>query len=244
MSWAPAIAAISALRRSRMFHPNGLVFSGRVEAIVGGRYAALGAQLDGHGLVRCSTALWKHTGPERFWNHLDVLGIALRIRPGMRPIQAIQPAPGDQDLLFATIRSPLTMPLAPFTTDTTDFLHNDYWAVSPFVIADGERIELRLRPVDRSTIEGPRELRLLSAVRAGRAAWWLEARRTLTREWHAVARLTLQAPLQVDQETLRFDPFRAGAGVVPVGLVHSIRRAAYSAGQRARPHHGRTRFSV
>ncbi|MEO8183439.1 MAG: hypothetical protein ABI895_31785 [Deltaproteobacteria bacterium] len=41
--------------------------------------------------------------------------------------------------------------------------------------------------------------------------------------------------LDLDQEALRFDPFRAGRGVTPVGFVHALRRATYLASQRARP---------
>jgi hypothetical protein len=234
-SWAPAITAISTAREARMFHPCGHVYSGRAEAIVGGAYAALAAQLEGHVLARCSAALWKHsTGHELSPRRFDVLGIALRFRRD-QPITDHQPSPGDQDLLFATIRSPFTMVISPFTTDTSDFAANRYFAVSPFAILDGERVELRLRPAHPMKLEGPRDYRLWEAVRMGRAAWWLEARRTLTRHWHTIVRVTLEAPLDVDQEALRFDPFRTGAGVVPVGLVHAIRRAVYPASQRGRP---------
>ncbi len=245
---APAVAAVSGLRQARTFHPRGLVFTGKAEAIVGGRFAALGALLEGTVLARCSAALWKHsTGDELSYKRFDVLGMALRFRGGREPITGVEAEAGDQDLLFATIRSPFTMLISPFTTDTSDYTRNRYWAVSPFAIeprgARGmrsrERVELRLRPAHPMRVRGPRDGRLLEAVRAGRAAWWLEARETLTRRWHTIVRVTLEEPAELDQEALRFDPFRSGAGVVPVGTVHAIRRAAYSASQRARPDHDR-----
>lgn len=226
--WAPATSAISHFRKARMFHPRGIAFSGRSEAIIGGAFANLGAQLEGRVLARYSGALWKKP-VEAF----DVLGIGLRIRPGHGPDLTEDPAIDDQDLLFATIRSPLTMMLSPFTTDAHDFVTNRYWAVSPFAVHDHERVELRLVPVDPPKLEGSRDARLREAVAAGRAVWRLEARKTLTLHWHAVARITLE--LDIDQEVLRFDPFRVGCGVVPVGLVHSIRRAAYPASQEGRP---------
>lgn len=213
-----------------MFHPEGCTFAGRAFAAEG-PLASIGAQLAGRVLARCSPAL-SRTGREWF----DVLGIALRFRPGDGPVLDHRSALGDQDLLFATIRSPLTLPLAPFFTDASDYVGNQYWAVSPFAVHDHGRVELRLCPIARvpRSAAGSRELRLREAVADGYAAWWLEARRTLTRGWHRVARIVLEEPVSIDERALRFDPFRAGCGVMPVGFVHSIRHGAYAASQRAR----------
>jgi hypothetical protein len=41
--------------------------------------------------------------------------------------------------------------------------------------------------------------------------------------------------LDLDQEALRFDPFRAGRGIVPVGFVQWVRRLTYASSQRLRP---------
>ena len=227
---APAIGAISRFRRARMFHPRGITFVGRSEAIIGGAYANLGAQLDGRVLARCSGALWKK--PHDF----DVLGIALRFRSHEGPELDENAALGDQDLLFATVRSPWLLALSPLLTDAHDFMHNRFWATAPFAVHDHERIELRLEPVDPIEVEGTRDERLRRAVEAGRAVFWLEARKTLTFEWHAVARITLEHEVELDQEALRFDAFRDGAGLVPVGVVQGMRRAVYAASQEARPH--------
>jgi hypothetical protein len=231
--WAPGVAMISRARRARMFHPEGMTFVGHVRPNrAGAPLDALAARFDGRVLVRCSAALWRG-GRE----HLDVLGFALRIRGGDGPALDEHAAPGDQDLLFATIRSPLTMLLSPLVTDATDFVANRYWAVSPFAV-QGERYELRLSPDDppaREPLRQPRASRLLAAVHARRAAWSLEVRRTLTLRWHTVARVELERPTTIDQAALAFEPFRAGLGVEPVGLVHAIRRAAYAASRAARP---------
>lgn len=235
---APAIAAISRSRNARMFHPDGHTFTGRVVAAGEGAYAALGKRLTGNALVRFSPALWRN-GIEYF----DVLGVALRIRPGNGPALDQRPALADQDLLFATIRSPLTMVFSPFTTDASDFAGNTYWAVSPFVIGELRRVELRLRPVDPKWTKGTRIERLREAVRTGHAIWQLEARRTLTLTWHPVAHVIVEREQPLDQAALRFDPFRSGAGIEPVGLVHAIRRAAYSASQDARPERSSARRS-
>jgi hypothetical protein len=225
--WAPTISAVSRARSARMFHPVGSTFAGTVEPIAG-RLSTIGDRLSGYVLARISAALWK-----REVGRFEVLGMGLRFCAG--PIVDEEAAPDDQDLLFATIRSPLTMPLSPFTTDASDFVARRYWAVSPFAIAPLGRFELRLSPLGRAEESGSRHDRLHAAVAGGRAAWLLEARRTLTMRWIAVARVQLERPIELDQASLAFDPFRSGRGIVPVGLVHAIRRAAYASSQRGRP---------
>ena len=225
--WAPAITVLTKLRHARLFHPTGHMFAGISEPVPG-PFGALGRELTGRVLARRSAALWR-----RGWEHLDVLGLALRFRRGPGPDLDERPRPGDQDLLTATIRSPLTMLAAPLLTDASDFAGNKYWAVSPFA-RGADRFELRLVPVDPPRDhQGTRMERLLHAVDAGRAVWWLQARRTLTLRWFSVSRIELTHPLYLDQALLAFDPFRGD--LRPVGLVHAIRRAVYAAGQRARP---------
>jgi hypothetical protein len=230
---APAIAAVSRFRRARTFHPRGLVFTGRSEPIIGGAFANLGADLEGQILARCSGALWKRPN-ERF----DVLGIALRFRRSNRTFDA-NALPGDRDLLFATIRSPFTMVFSPFTTDAHDFMQNQFFAVAPFEVRTHDRVELRLVPIDPPAMPGTRGDKLLAAVDAGQCIWHLEARRTLTFTWHAIARITFEQPHELDQEALHFDAFRTDDHLQPVGVVHAIRRAVYAASQHARPHHAR-----
>jgi hypothetical protein len=221
---APLIERISRARHGRTFHPEGLTFEAHVEALRPG----LAEELGSRALVRMSPALWRGLH-ERF----EVLGMALRFRQGDAPFDE-QARSGDTDLLTATIRSPLTMAFSPLFTDASDFAGNKYWAVSPFE-HDHDRFELRLVPVDPGKTEGTRTERLLDAVDAGRAQWWLECRRTLRLTWHPIARIALTHEAPLDQEALRFDPFR---GVLrPVGFVHAIRRAVYAASQDGRPAH-------
>lgn len=94
-----------------MFHPDGRTFVAHVDPIEAeGSLGSVGTTLAGCALARFSGALWR-----RGFEHFDVLGIALRIRD--ESIADTVALPGDQDPLFATIRSPFTMPFAPFTTD-------------------------------------------------------------------------------------------------------------------------------
>lgn len=229
---APFVSMVSVARHARTFHPDGLVFAGRVTPIsVDHRLAVMGQRLAGSALARFSAALWRGG-----FEHLDVLGVALRLRG--EDITDAKARAGDQDLLFATIRSPLTMAIAPLTTNAHDFARNRYWAVSPFDVAPIGRVKFRLSPerqVARSFAS--REEKLLSAVESGRSAWRIEVRRAFSLGWTAVARLELERVANVDQETLRFSPFHCGRHIVPRGFVHAIRRPVYEAGQRARPHH-------
>jgi hypothetical protein len=231
-AWAPAIASISRARRARMFHPVGHTFEGYAADVAVGPFEELGRRLEGRVLARCSGALWKYP-IERF----DVLGIALRFRRSDRPFEVFSEA-GDQDLLLATIVSPLTMPWSPLTTNAHDYLANIYYGVAPFSLPNHLRVKLRLRPLHRpeaSSRDNVRDDRLRNDVLHGRAAFALEARKTLTLEWHPIARIVLEREIALDQEALRFSPFRVGAGLAPVGLVHAIRRAVYPASQWARP---------
>lgn len=234
---APAVAAISRLRGARMFHPDGVAFLAEVapiapsDASVPRGAAEVATRLAGPALVRMSGALWR-----RGFEHLDVLGIAIRFRSTSRVTHL--PAEGDQDLLFATIKSPFTLGLAPFTTDPHDYFDNAYWAVSPFDAPGLGRVKFRLVPhrSQDTAREGAtsRDAGLLRAVEAGRAILRLEARRTFSLSWTALATVRLTEIADVDQAALRFSPFRSGRGIVPRGLVHAIRRAAYPASQRGR----------
>ena len=227
---APLVAPISRARRARMFHPDGRTFVARVEPIESdSSLASVGAALAGAGLARFSGALWR-----RGFEHLDVLGVALRFRH--ERITDAFALPGDQDLLFATIRSPFTMPFAPLTTDAHDFMANRYWAVSPFDAPLVGRVKFRLSPRNppRSS-RLPRDEGLESIVASNLSSWDIEVRRTFTVSWTAVACLTLEGVATIDQATLRFSPFRCGRGIVPRRLVHAIRRATYAASQAARP---------
>lgn len=227
---APGIASISRARRARMFHPDGRTFVGRVDPIKAeGSLGGVGTVLAGFALARFSGALWR-----RGFEHLDVLGVALRFR--REPIEDPVARPGDQDLLFATIRSPFTMPFAPFTTDSHDFMANRYWAVSPFDAPEAGRVKFRLSPLVPSRPSPlPREEHLESIVASELSSWRIEVRRTFTASWTPVAHLRLERVANIDQATLRFSPFHCGRGIVPRGLVHAMRRPTYAASQAARP---------
>jgi hypothetical protein len=219
-----------------MFHPDGVVYQANVEPLtLNPQLLPIAERLSGLALVRFSSALWRGG---RQWP--DVLGAAIRFgwvgaNPGLSAAQ---------DLLLATIRFPWTMPFAPFATNFRSYLWNHYHAVSPFEVAGIGRVKIRLRsPRLRNRSSETRAEHLRQTTRDGGARFELEFRRLdvgpLFRHWQPVARLTLIGQFDADQAALRFSPFRAGAGIQPVGFVHALRLAAYAASQQARPEHDR-----
>jgi hypothetical protein len=230
---APVTGTLSALRRSRMFHPRGLTCRAQVEALpVHPSLQPLVAALVGPALVRWSSAWWKRGE----WR--DVLGCAIRF--STEPL-GVEPRHGDQDLLLATIKRPWSLPVSPWTTQQHDFLANHYYGVSPFEV-HGQRVEWRLVPERASPPGSSRSERLERAMSNGSAQLRLEMapfrgvlRRPRGEDFEGVARITLRHFIELDQEALRFDPFRSGRGLEPVGFVHSIRRATYLASQNHRP---------
>ncbi len=219
----------AARSQSRMFHPDGQTFFAEVTSLhTPGAVGALGDRLAGFALARFSGALWRGG-----FEHLEVLGIALRFRA--IKLDTAERMDDDQDLLFATIISPFTMPFSPFTTDGHDYLNNRYWAVSRFDVIGIGPLKFRLSPAKLPLQSDlPRRESLLHALSSRHAVMHVEARRTFSRVWTKLAALDLTGVANTDQIALRFSPFLNGRGIVPRGLVHAMRRAAYKASQDAR----------
>jgi len=233
LALSPVTGALSALRRSRMFHPRGLTCRAEVVTLPApASRQELVAGLVGPALVRWSAAWWK----QGEWR--DVLGCAIRF--STEPL-GVEPKHGDQDLLLATIERPWSLPVSPWTTQQHDFLANHYYGVSPFEV-HGRRVEWRLVPELPSPPGNSRTERLEHAMRDGSAQLLLEVapyggalHRPRGESFESVARITLRHFIDLDQEALRFDPFRSGRGLEPVGFVHALRRATYLASQKHRP---------
>ena len=228
----PLFSLTSTLRKARTFHPTGDVFLGQLELhpAAHGPDELLARRLEGRVLIRLSDALSKEGLAS-----LDVLGCALRFGRGELAEN------GDQDLLFATIRRPWTMPFAPFTTETRDYLENDYFAVSPFQTPYHERAYFCVRPVLRKSAtarrlpadRAERKQRLLDAVRADELSLELVISQDPWGPYRSFGRVVIDEA-HPDPRGLRFDPFRNGAGIEPRGFVHALRHGVYDASQKAR----------
>jgi hypothetical protein len=234
LALAPFTGLLSAARRARMFHPNGVLCSARAEPLVSsGPARDVAERLAGPVLIRWSSAWWKHVE----W--VDAFGCALRFTG--EPF-GTEPQPGDQDLLLATIQRPWTLPFAPLTTNHRDFLANVYYGVSPFEVPPLGRIEWRLCARQPAPGIGPRRERLARAIAQDRAVVVLEwspypgpFERPVAARFAPLLEIRLTGEVELDQRALRFDPFRAGRDVQPVGFVHALRRSTYRASQALRP---------
>jgi hypothetical protein len=233
---APVFGVGSWLRRARFFHPEGVCHRAEVRptAAVAG-YESLAGRLAGPALVRFSAAWWRGG---REWP--DVLGCAIRF--GVDQDSPLQPAADAQDLLFATIPRPWLTPLAPLWTQQHDFLGNTYWAVAPFEVQGVGLVRWRLLPRPAHPDGQDRGSRLASAVTRDEARLDLQARLDSgSSDYCSVAEVRLLERVELDQEALRFSPFRTGRGIEPRGFVHALRAASYRLSQAARPRSGRRR---
>lgn len=231
---APLFGVGSLLRQARFFHPDGVCYGAVVSALAASpQWAPLQERLVGSALVRLSSAWWRGS---KEWP--DVLGCAIRF--GIKEAAAERAAGALQDVLFATIPYPFLTPVAPLFTHAHDFLDNTYWGVAPFAV-DGvglARLELVPQPVAPRP-ELSRQQKLDVAVARGSAVLVLRGKTLCPEgEWTSLCEIRLQdklTPDQVDQEALRFSPFRAGRGIHPRGFVQAMRRPVYALSQCARP---------
>lgn len=217
---APLAALVSAARRARTFHPDGVLYSAEVRALGD---EPLSRALEGEALVRLSGATWRWpAGAHR----PDVLGIALRFHPAEAR---------EQDLLFATFNHVIALPFAPLWTDAGDFLSNEYGTALPSRVKGLGRVEFRLAPEAPSPAGADRNERLERAVAQGSASFTLEAReRGLRRRRHPLARITLRERIEGGGADMRFNPFYAGLGIEPAGFFQGVRSVVYPASQLGR----------
>ena len=128
----------------------------------------------------------------------------------------------------------MLLPLGALLTDPRDFLANDYHTVLLFRVPGAPSpLTFRLAP-ERHEADG-RDCfeRLEHAVAEGQAVLRLDAHQRGA-GFTAIATITLRERAPMEQDALRFNPFRDGAGIVPVGLMQAVRAAVYPASQAGR----------
>jgi hypothetical protein len=223
---APLVAAGAAWRRSRFVHAHGLLFRAVVEpAAEGPPASALAARLAGPALVRLSSAIWDD---ER---RPDLLGAAVRFGGG----PGGEPGPRAQDLLLTTARHAWTTLPALWSTQRHDWLANEYFTMAPLRDGGWGTLHLRLVGSRGGGAGRDRDDRLVRAVEAGKASFLLEARPAVGGgRWSPVVKVVLRER-DASGAAVRFDPFRAGAGLEPVGFLNALRRAAYPASRVGAP---------
>jgi hypothetical protein len=212
--------AASALRRARIFHPDGVAFHGRC-ATTGG----LGSG------VRLFDRAEDHAAVVRFSRGVglpesmpDILGLAVRIVDAHGPGH-------DQDLLLVTSGGAPGARHALVPTRT--FAHQRWSSLLPFSLPDGRRVVIGARPVDVD----PR-VTTLEALRKAAAGGDLQFALEVAEPrgpWIEVAQVEVGAELDdAAAERLRFDPSTSGGGLGPVGFLQAIRHRAYAGSQRGR----------
>ena len=227
---APFIFLYSFARGARAFHPDGIVYRAEVTPRAAAEYLPLGRaaeRLVGPALVRLSAAR-RPLADEGS----DVLGLGIRFGVA-----------GDQDLLLGSFTGFGLRQLerALKTTDSRDFLDNEYHSVEPFLLFGVGRVTIEARGEAASGSAGAtREERLARAAEEGRAVLLLSIRRErgdANKEPLVEVRLT--GPSSVPSSALRFSPFHDGGGLRRVGLLAGIRWAVYPASQLGRRLRGR-----
>ncbi|MBK9264008.1 MAG: hypothetical protein IPM54_29925 [Polyangiaceae bacterium] len=225
---SPLVAIGGLARNARLFHPDGVVYWARVRPVgMEGALGALAERLEGPAIVRFSSAWWRNEKELP-----DLLGIAIRFidTQSMTRRNTLIPSPRDQDLLFATVRAVLTLPLAPLVTNVNDFLANDYYALLPFQVPGLGRAKFRLSPVRLRSEATSRRERLAARVAAGSANMRFEVKKDENEaRWQEFATVEIEELADIDQESLAMNPFRTGRAIVPVGPIQMVRAAAYPA---------------
>lgn len=216
------LAAGSILRNARIFHPRGQLFCGEVEMLPDSPI-----RLSPHALIRFSGGWWKN----KEWP--DALGIAVRMSDHI--IKSVHPGKTDRDLLFASFRHPWELLLSPFLTDHHDYLANSYYAISPFLLTDGKKIDFMIDPVRGNRTVGSREEKLPGDVVGGKVILRLMVKETSKKSWKMVGRILVKEESGMDQEALRFHPFQLGDEMRPYGFIQHLRLGAYKMSQWVRP---------
>jgi hypothetical protein len=125
-------------------------------------------------------------------------------------------------------------------TRTDDFLANDYYGLASFDVAGAGSGRLRVRWNRHQASGRSRAERLSRNVEQGTAVGMLELSTETEPAWRDVVAISLERPLDVDQDELSFSPFRDGKGIVPTGWLQATRDGVYAAGQSARGRGSRT----
>lgn len=236
LALAPLAFFASAIRRDRIFHPDGVVYRADVTPVAQHELLEpLALRLAGTALVRLSGAVWSWPRGRR---RPDILGVAVRFRGKHQVTPGL--APGDQDLLFATASSLLGLVVAPAAADTSDFLGNRYHTILPFTFAGLGRVYLRLVPSEPAPAGADRRERLAFAVAHNKATLQLELQAPeLGAEWLPLAAIDLRERLLLDDSVLVFYPGTSAKGLVPRGLLQALRPEIYTASEAGRRLTGR-----
>jgi hypothetical protein len=226
-----AYAALSALRRKRIFHPDGLGFTGtlRIEVALSDHPGVpLLAEPGTHdAIVRCSRGAGL---PEAL---PDVLGVAVRL-PDLH-------GPGaHQDFLLASsAEGPILHHL--LLPGPGGFFGQTFSSILPYSVGGSLRL-VGAVPVRPPAPAGGTDLEQLAEAAADHQARFHLALAGLGGRWQQFGTLSLLERLGDDEtEALCFNPWNTGGGFRPRGPLMGLRDPAYRGsqwGRGARAHSG------
>lgn len=210
----------SAVRRKRVFHPDGVAFGATLRITGAHHGAALLDQATAHdAVVRISRGVGL---PDAL---PDFLGLALRVVDAHGPGE-------HQDLLFVSAGSAPVLRHA--LVPVRSFDHERYSTLVPYRVGGRTVVFGARRLGDRP--EAPLQLDDLRSRTTGEGLRFALELAEPRGEWEPVGVVELGAR-RSDHESaaLRFDPSNTGGGIEPAGVVQAVRRLAYRASQAARP---------
>lgn len=215
---AALTGAASAVRRKRVFHPDGVAYQATFQATGAHHGAEL---LDRAGVHEAIVRVSRGAGlPEAL---PDFLGLAIRI-----PHAHGRGAHQDLLLVSSGTRPGLRHALVPVRT----LRHERYSTLVPYKVG-GRTVLFGARRLADDAPDDAQVSDLRSGATPPRFALELAE---LRGPWHPIGVLELGSRLsERESAALRFDPSHSGGGIVPVGVVQAVRRLAYRSSQAARP---------
>ena len=259
---APFFAMTSALRRARTFHPRGDCADADVTVADGvpPQYRGLAERLSGNAFVRFSDALTKKKArwPDvlgcalRFGGDVDDpavdgdqdLLLATIKRPWTMPFSPFTTKVHDylandyfavSPFSVPTTRPPRRGSIEPRVYFRLRPMSKDPGALTTTEPSNGPISSLRASSAkSRRSPSEQRRRRFERAIANGSAMLTLGISNGPWGPFAPLVNIQLVSVRLTDPASLRFDPFRSGRGIEPHGFVHSLRRGAYSASQRAR----------
>jgi len=217
-----ALAGLAAVRGGKAVHPHGAMHEAEL-VVRGGLDAPDGAEL--------FATRGRHAAVVRFSRSLglprplpDLLGMSVRVLDAYGPGQ-------DQDFLMVTsIDAPMFHHLF---VPASDVQQRAYSSSLPYKAGDAVFLVGALPRPDSPRVGAGDELDRLAAAAATGALVFDLAVAEVWGRFRPVAELRVGDRLPAEADALRFDPWNAGGGLEPAGVLNRLRVAAYPMSQRA-----------
>lgn len=222
---AALFGSLSALRRKRIFHPDGVAYRGTLTFLPS---EMLDPRVSFAGGVTSDAIIRFSRGAGVPQSLPDVLGIAVKLPDFGGPGR-------DTDLLMVTSgEGPMMQNVL---LPARGYFRHDYSTVLPYRAPNGtEHVLLGARPDTGLTGRADETFQdIADAVAAARLRFDLTTAR-IGGKWKKAGSLVVETKLDQDTaESVRFNPWNAHPQLVPAGPFNTWRKSAYEKSQAARP---------